>query len=1072
MTVLAANEHYMLPAGMPTAMLVFMAAAGVAAWVAAHTLKRRVRIRWARIGMFFVRVGLGTAALLAATQVIQRFLVLGTSWPIWLIALLGGACVEALLALYALERRTVSRRAGLSLACFRVALVLLVVLMLTQPVKALKLAREFQRHIAILIDNSASMHVSESQMTGAEKIRQAHMLGIEDRPYQFDTIHQKLLKIHRDLTAQHEWLATIGKSGGESMGKQLADRVEAMHERLQSLLKTLSAQIDAMNKLLTGPLKIQPDLRTAVTNLKADLHVHVRRRMEEAARITEDDDPDYLQQQYDKLKDRIRQAAIALGEALPKLQAVGDDIDMALYESLGEDKRKKIDALADKTRLELAKEVLLRPRKVENEDEDEDEGDGKTPLLARLQKEYSVKLYTFASKAESVDVKRWRESKDKSPKAADLPARYQETNLAGALQEVMTDLKGSKLAGILVLTDGQHNTPDRVEEFVNDRVPLCSVVFGGKIPPRDAAIVSIEPPETVYAGDKMNVKVELKLDGLAGQSVRVGLYDGKERVADETLTVPNDRNRMRKKIELSAEPKETGQHNYSVKIEGKDGQPIEGEAFDENNQFPFTVSVSRDKTKLLIVDGRPRWEFRYLKNLFDGRDRTVRLQYVLLEPDRILGQPLRPEILASASRAEDQTEATALPKDVEEWLKFDVIILGDIAPELLGADGAKALRKFVMDRGGTLIVISGQRFMPHAYAGDDMREMHDLLPVELVQPPEGADVMPSGDPSFRIALTDEGRDNIISRQHVDPKENQAVWNSLPDVYWRYPGAALEDARVLAYAMPAKPPDFVKKAEDGTIAGKDLDDLRDFQRRRALITLRSLEPGKVMFLSFDRTWRLRYRVGDTYHHKFWGQVLRWATASKLPAGTDLVKIGTSRSRYSQRQKISVTVKIVREDFSPVKSDEVAVNVFADGKKERVLRKKLTYVPDSPGIYTADLGMLPSGSYRAELDAPVAKDLLARDNVEKIAASFSVDPSAPAEQIELSANRGLLNRLATLTGGMMTEPSQAHELLEIFGKNKRVSRQPRQYPLWDCWPLLVLIVLIAAAEWIVRKKVGLA
>ena len=191
---------------------------------------------------------------------------------------------------------------------------------------------------------------------------------------------------------------------------------------------------------------------------------------------------------------------------------------------------------------------------------------------------------------------------------------------------------------------------------------------------------------------------------------------------------------------------------------------------------------------------------------------------------------------------------------------------------------------------------------------------------------------------------------------------------------------------------------------------------------------------------------------------------------MPAGTDFVKIGTDRSRYSPRDKVRVRVKIVRPDFSPVISEEVAVNVFADDK--RVGRTNLEFVPDSPGIYTGQLDELPSGAYRVELDAPVAKDLLERDNVDKVATSFSVDPAAPAEQIELSADRGLLNRLATLSGGVLTEPSQAHELLGAIGKQERKDPRPRSYALWNSWPLLILILLIATGEWLLRKKVGLA
>lgn len=1068
MMTLAQSNRLMLPESVPTTLVFLMAVAGIAAWVGAHAIKRRFVGRWPQIILFALRVLVGGATLFAAAQALQRVptvVVLGTSWPIWPIALIGALCVEGLVVLYELERRTVSRRSGMTLICLRVALVLLVVLMLTQPVKSLPLAKTFRRVVAILVDDSASMHIPEAQLTPPEKIRRAEMLGIETRPYRLERVHQRLSRIRQDLIVQHEWLRTVGGSAGRDLGKQLARRADPMNDALTDAREGLVEQVDALAALLVGKLKLDPQTRKRLTNLKAALHVRARGRLQEAIDITEDDDQARLHRQFDKLKAGLGQAIAALTESVPQLQALAEQIDTTYYNSLPAERRKRIDALSHRTRFQLARELLLREGAVR----DPDDEDSDRSLLEILQEDHLVKVYTFAAKAQSVEVKHWRQSATRP--AAALPTRQQETNIAAALKELMKQSRGRSPAGVVLLSDGRHNTPDRVEELAHDLgvqgVPICSVAFGGKNPPRDAAVVSIEPPETVYAGDKVSVKVELKLDALAGEVVKVVLYDGKDPVAEELVRVPRQQARLRKKIELTAEPKDPGQHHYRVSIEAVEGGPIDGEVFSANNEYGFAVTVSRDRTKLLIVEGRPRWEFRYIKNLFDSRDRAVRLQYVLLEPDQILGQPPRPEVRASASRPERQTEATALPKDLEEWLKFDAIILGDVSPEFLEPDGTEALGKFVRDRGGTLIVISGQRFMPHAYANT---AMEDLLPVELVKPRPGTAVMDSGDPSFRIRLTSEGRENILMRQHVEPKENQAIWDALPDVYWRYPGSALKGTLVLAYAMPPQPPEFVKKAATGTLDDKELQALREFQRERSLITIRRLEPGKVMFLSFDRTWRLRYRVGDTYHHRFWGQVLRWATAEKLPAGTDLVKIGTNRSRYSPRENIRVRVKIVRPDFSPVVSEEVAVNVFAEDK--RVLRKKLEFVKDSPGIYTADLGELPSGSYRAELDAPVAKPLLERDNVDKVATLFSVDPAAPAEQIELAADRGLLNRLATLSGGIMVEPYEAHELLDVLGEQERVDPTPRQYPLWNSWPLLILIVLIATGEWLLRKRVGLA
>ena len=56
-----------------------------------------------------------------------------------------------------------------------------------------------------------------------------------------------------------------------------------------------------------------------------------------------------------------------------------------------------------------------------------------------------------------------------------------------------------------------------------------------------------------------------------------------------------------------------------------------GEVFAQNNAYPITLSVTADRTRVLLIDRRPRWEFRYLKNLLATRDSTVQLQYVLLE---------------------------------------------------------------------------------------------------------------------------------------------------------------------------------------------------------------------------------------------------------------------------------------------------------------------------------------------------------------------------------------------------------------------------------------------------------
>jgi hypothetical protein len=482
--------------------------------------------------------------------------------------------------------------------------------------------------------------------------------------------------------------------------------------------------------------------------------------------------------------------------------------------------------------------------------------------------------------------------------------------------------------------------------------------------------------------------------------------------------------------------------------------------------------VTDDRTKLLLVEGWPRWEFRYIKNLFETRDVSVKLQYVLFHPDRIAEVPSRPAMSASAARPPELSQATALPGNQEEWNKFDVIILGDVAPSMLPAETQEAITQFVTQRGGTLVVVSGPKFMPHHYGNTPLAE---ILPVRC----DASDSIFLASPErvFRIGLTVEGRAHTILREKVDPTENVQVWQSFPPIFWRHAVTATKPgATVLAYAVPIPPPDFLKPAasETGGNAPKDGNEAslrrrEAFERENALLALHNVAAGRVLFLGFDSTWRLRYGLGDTYHHRLWGQILRWATANKLLAGTDFVRIGTDRTRYPTGQPVQVRAKILRTDYSPVQSDTVAVKILStDGK---TLRQPLKYTESSNGMYEAEVKGLPGGTYRVELDAPAAQPMLASEGLQTVWTQFSVDPAFLVETAELAPDRGLMSQLAALSRGIVAEPADAARVLDALGPGTVVEYERHEYVLWNSWPLWLAMILLASAEWILRKKVGL-
>jgi hypothetical protein len=149
--------------------------------------------------------------------------------------------------------------------------------------------------------------------------------------------------------------------------------------------------------------------------------------------------------------------------------------------------------------------------------------------------------------------------------------------------------------------------------------------------------------------------------------------------------------------------------------------------------------------------------------------------------------------------------------------------------------------------------------------------------------------------------------------------------------------------------------------------------------------------------------------------------------------------------------------------------VRAEILHDGV--RVARPTLEYDPMHPGTYTARVSGLAPGSYRVRLSGPAVQDLLARDGVATVQTSFSVEPSAPTEHLELAADMALPRRLGELSGGVAVKPWTRETALASLRPAKVVTSRRHERPLWNFWPMLAVLVGVLATEWILRKKTGL-
>lgn len=637
------------------------------------------------------------------------------------------------------------------------------------------------------------------------------------------------------------------------------------------------------------------------------------------------------------------------------------------------------------------------------------------------------------------------------------------TDLASALGTVLEQVPGDELAGVLMVSDGRHNRPDRVEDVARRfgilDAPVATIAVGSAEPPRDASIVSVKAPEAIHLGDKMRVTVEAKFDGYKGRQAKISLKRGDELLEERGIAIPQDHHR--EEIRFAQLPKEGGVGDYKVEIGG-----LEDERFADNNAWEFETSITDARTHVLIVEGHPRWEFRYLRNLFYGRDKSVHLQYVLFHPDKVGGQEDE-SIAASASRPFGEAQATRLPENEEEWKKFDVIIIGDIDSKVIDDRTWQIISRCVNERAALLVMASGPRFMPHAIASEAGRA---LVPAELEW--GNRTYFNNSDEPFNFELTTEGQRNPITQQSNGEEANNSVWAGFPDLNWRHPVSSLKEGAevLLTAAISANH----LPVSGGTTLDHALDALakrHEREAKSALLVTRQTGKGKVALLLTDRTWRLREGAGDLYHHRFWGNLVRWGAGPTLRSGGERARLGTDQLTYTPDDKIRITARLRDTNLTPVDDGSLQADIFLEGRK--VTTAPLKAAENSNGLYEAELNPFQhSGRYEVSIHGKEAGALIKQDGAEKLATNFRVVGSrGPIELAETTLNLPLLETIAQLSGGKVVGPENAADLAGLFLTDKDERLETRETSLWDTAWVLALLAAVLSAEWITRRAGGL-
>jgi hypothetical protein len=681
-------------------------------------------------------------------------------------------------------------------------------------------------------------------------------------------------------------------------------------------------------------------------------------------------------------EDELKDAALALGVIRP------EDLSAPLPEAARS-------AAASATRIDLAKGIL---------------GQSMLKVAERLSENYTLRYFGFGEQLQPTQGK--GEAAPDTLLAAEPKARA--TRLGSALQEVVDRSAGQPIAGILVLTDGISNDglePLPVAQRLGERnIPVYPVALGQATAP-DAAVRRLIAPDVVFHRDKVPIRVQVASGGYGNRTANLSVtIDGQE-VAGRAVNLSG---KVQFEEILFIPEAKSGQATLEVSI-----TPMPGEMNTANNKASKTIRVVSEKIKVLYVEGKPRWEYRYLRQVL-LRDPRMDVKFLLTEGDR-------DQALASDLYLSD------FPEDAAKAFAFDLVILGDVPASYFSQAQMARMEELVQKRGGSFLMLAGQQNAPLTYIGSPIANM---LPVRLRS--EGYQTV---DDALCPVIAEGAADSAIMTLDMPRERNQELWGRVHPMF-RLPvlDGAKPGATVLA-----------------TVS-------RGLGRGEAypLIAWHRYGSGKVLFVGTDQLWRLRLKTGDKFHARFWGQAIQFLTLSRLLGESKRIQIAADRPDYMTGQRVAVSVNVLDETYEPVKGPSYSVYLERTSPTRQSSLIRLDPVPHMAGLYQGFI--TPDQPGRYEIRAPGGDPAIANT------AEFSVK-AADLESIERATQEELLRNMADSSGGQCFTVRDLPKLVETIAGEQRTSVVRRERELWDLPLAFAAFLALVAVEWFLRRKYDL-
>lgn len=655
--------------------------------------------------------------------------------------------------------------------------------------------------------------------------------------------------------------------------------------------------------------------------------------------------------------------------------------------------------------------------------------DGAEPLLQRLAGTHQLESHLLTGET-TASV--WNPGEDASPQAPprafNMPFTNLFTDLSSGLRAGVEKLDERDRVAVVLFSDGRHNTglaPAEMARILGNRgIPIFTVGLGSIESPPDLAVMDVEHPNAVFLESSVRGKIQLRDDMPPGESFQVLIAHQGKTVWSETLTTEKRSLRtldfdfpIESIVKEALAAQDQNLKISSLPLEFEVLVPnLPGEMIVDNNRRAIRINAVTSKPKVLLMEGRPRWEFRYLRNVLD-RDNSWEINTLLAGT----GGQSRPW-----ARGDQPGQ---FPADKETLFSYQLIVMGDLDASQLGVVEWEWIREYVEKSGGGVILIDGLRY-PWIQKRD--LPVGPLIPVTW----EGASLRGA---DLKLSFQSNASGASSLQLLPDSRSNADLYAALPAPRWAAPSRALPGAEVWLKIFNSQ----------------GVSDSLVFRRYGA---------GRVLYLGFDELWRWRYDVGDRYYVKFWNQAAKEIMEPAYQVSDAHVSLDTGAAIYQPGERAQIRARLRDKEGRLLLKASAEALIHRDGRL--VSRLPLTGDESTAGVFRAVTPPLIPGDYEigVRISGIPESDTKART-------TFLVQPTGASEMAAVACDEDLLRTLASESGGWYFREEDIaglEERLRPLSEGKIVETETL---LWQSYWWFVPLVVLLATEWALRKKAGM-